>query len=252
MKDRILSQVFEEETVEEKNSHKKELKAAPEPNEIKPLQKKRNQWLLPLVAALLLISAAGNMYFLSNEKEQAEEPVRVVATKSLASAASPKTTGAFSVIEHNGKKERVVSAAGLKGPLDSSAVYQVWLIKGKHPLKQITKGEGTVTYVFSEKEASESWDTVAVPLESKKDNKLPQGPVVLSAAFLIAKGTFRQMKRSTYGGGIHENNHRKRPISLISQTCIDCLLFFSVSVRCTSPLYPATIIDRPHRSFYDS
>lgn len=39
MKDRILSQVFEEETVEEKNSHRKDLKAAHEPNEMKPLQK---------------------------------------------------------------------------------------------------------------------------------------------------------------------------------------------------------------------
>ncbi|RAP19111.1 hypothetical protein C2W59_01354 [Bacillus pumilus] len=188
MKDRILSQVFEEETVEEKNSHRKEFKAARDQNEIKPLQKKRNQWLLPLVAALLLISAAGNVYFLSNGKEQAEEPVRVVATKSLASAASPKTTGAFSVIEHNGKKELVVSADGLKDQLDSSAVYQVWLIKGDQPVpagafKTDNKGEGTVTYALSEKEASESWDTVAVTLEPKKDNKLPQGPVVLSAAF---------------------------------------------------------------------
>ncbi|MFJ5671981.1 anti-sigma factor [Bacillus safensis] len=146
---------------------------------------------------------------------------------------------------------------GLKGQLDSSAVYQVWLIKGKHPVpagafKTDNKGEVTVTYALSEKEASESWDTVAVPLEPKKNNKLPQGPVVLSAAFLIAKGTFRKMKRSTYGGGIHENIYRKRPISVISQTCIDCLLFFSVSVRCKSPLYPATLFDRPHRSFYDS
>ncbi|GMG77822.1 hypothetical protein ShirakiTA10_07840 [Bacillus safensis] len=60
------------------------------------------------------------------------------------------------------------------------------------------------------------------------------------------------MKRSTYGGETDENIYRKRPISLISQTRIDCLLFFSVSVRCTSPLYPITFIDRPHRSFYDS
>ncbi|BBP87939.1 hypothetical protein BsIDN1_15570 [Bacillus safensis] len=91
MKDRILSQVFEEETVEEKNSHKKKSSrlhlSQTKSNRCK---KKRNQWLLPLVAALLLISAAGNVYFLSNGKEQAEEPVRVVATKSLASAASPK------------------------------------------------------------------------------------------------------------------------------------------------------------------
>ncbi|TYS34537.1 anti-sigma factor [Bacillus pumilus] len=191
MKGRILSQVFEEETsetVEEKNDQKKELKVAREPNEVRPMQKKRKQWLLPLVAALLLISAAGNVYFLTNGKEQAEEPVRVVATKSLTSAESPKTAGAFSVIEHNGKKELVVSADGLKGQLDSSAVYQVWLIKGDQPVpagafKTDNKGEGTVTYALSEKEASESWDTVAVTLEPKKDNKLPQGPVVLSAAF---------------------------------------------------------------------
>ncbi len=188
MKDRILSKVFEEETVEEKNSHRKEPKVAREQNESKPLQKKRNQWLLPLVAALLLISVAGNVYFLSNGKKQAEEPVRVVATKSLASAASPKATGAFSVIEHNDKKELVVSADGLKDQLDSSAVYQVWLIKGDQPVpagafKTDNKGEGTVTYTLSEKESSESWDTVAVTLEPKKDNRLPQGPVVLSAAF---------------------------------------------------------------------
>ncbi|WP_262982832.1 MULTISPECIES: anti-sigma factor [unclassified Bacillus (in: firmicutes)] len=48
------------------------------------------------------------------------------------------------MIEHNGKKELVVSADGLKGQLDSSAVYQVWLFKGDQPvpagaLKQITK-----------------------------------------------------------------------------------------------------------------
>ncbi|MGG1696053.1 anti-sigma factor [Bacillus zhangzhouensis] len=191
MKDRILSQVFEEETSEtvtEKTNQKKEIKVVPERNEIKLPQKKRNEWLLPLVAALFLISAAGNVYFLTNGKEQAEEPVRVVATKSLASAASPKTTGAFSVIEHNGKKELVVSADGLKDQLDSSAVYQVWLIKGDQPIpagafKTDSKGEGTVTYALSEKEASESWDTVAVTLEPKKDNQLPQGPVVLSAAF---------------------------------------------------------------------
>lgn len=86
------------------------------------------------------------------------------------------------------EKELVVSADGLKGPLDSSAVYQVWLIKGDQPVpagafKTDNKGEGTVTYALSEKEAGESWDTVAVTLEPKKDNKLPQGPVVLSAAF---------------------------------------------------------------------
>ncbi|MEC2039269.1 anti-sigma factor [Bacillus altitudinis] len=192
MKDRILSRVFEEEipetTTAAKSNPPQDLKIVRDANEMKPPMKKKNQWLLPLVAALLLISAAGNVYFLTNGTDQAEQPVKVVATKSLASAESAKTTGAFSVIEHHGKKELIVSADGLKGQLDSSAVYQVWLIKGDQPVpagafKTDSKGEGTVTYALSEKEANESWDTVAVTLEPKKDNKLPQGPVVLSAAF---------------------------------------------------------------------
>lgn len=189
MKDRILTRVFEEEVLETtivaKLNPPQDPKVAYDSNEIKHPMKKKHQWLLPLVAALLLISAAGNVYFLTNETEQ---PVKVVATKSLVSAESAKTTGAFSVIEPHGKKELVVSADGLKGQLDSSAVYQVWLIKGDQPVpagafKTDSKGEGTVTYALSEKEANESWDTVAVTLEPKKDNKLPQGPVVLSAAF---------------------------------------------------------------------
>ncbi|MFB8733714.1 anti-sigma factor [Bacillus sp. SL00103] len=69
------------------------------------------------------------------------------------------------MIEHNGKKELVVSADGLKDQLDSSAVYQkMWLIKGDQPIpagafKTDNKGEGTVTPMrYLKKEASESWE----------------------------------------------------------------------------------------------
>ena len=80
-----------------------------------------------------------------------------------------------------------MSADGLKGQLDSSAVYQVWLIKGDQPVpagafKTDSKGEGTVTYALSEKKQTNHGILWLSPL-NQKDNKLPQGPVVLSAAF---------------------------------------------------------------------
>nr|MDH3176192.1 zf-HC2 domain-containing protein [Bacillus pumilus] len=93
MKHRILSQVFEEETAEEKNSHRKELKAVREQNEIKPLQKKRNQWLLPLVAALLLISAGRKRVFLIEWKRTGGRTCQ---------GCSDKITGISRITKNNG------------------------------------------------------------------------------------------------------------------------------------------------------
>lgn len=178
LKKKVLTKVFEEDPKVEKVMN------AP--------KKLRYKWLMPLLAASLVASLAGNLYTVvqhnkdnQQERSMGEKLPSVVASLNLQPSADRSATATASMIKENGNMNIIIQAKGLH-PVQKSEVYQVWLIKDDQPYPAgafVTdqKGNGTIVYGMSKEEQQKNWDTIAITKESDVNNKLPKGPIVLSA-----------------------------------------------------------------------
>lgn len=189
MKTRILANVFAEEPEESEMQPEPKLTPAPTPVAMPAIKPKRKTaWQMPLIAAVLLLSLLGNAYafFQLSDREavktaEPEEPalreVVLQPSEAFAGAAQAK------LIQDEDSLDVVVAGAELDR-LQEDEIYQVWLIKEGKPIPAgaftpSQTGEGAA--YFSLKENTEGWDTIAITLEPKAGNQLPEGEVVLSS-----------------------------------------------------------------------
>ncbi|MGI2328776.1 anti-sigma factor [Planococcus sp. YIM B11945] len=181
MKARILANVFEDEAAPEPAIDSTP-KAAPKSAEAPIPMKKpiKRSWWTPMIAAVLLLSLLGNAYAFLRLSDQPE--IQEVALQPSEEFDGNATAA---MIKDDESLKIVVQADQLAG-LESSEVYQVWMIKGDKPVPAgaftpSENGEGAVYH--SMEETDEGWDTIAITREPQAGNELPKGEVVLSSTF---------------------------------------------------------------------
>lgn len=159
-----------------------------EPVPLRPSKRKR-QWMMPSVAAILAISLFGNAYLftqLSDEADIVEQATidQVLQYAELAPTAG-NASGTASIIEQGEEKRLVVQASNLAA-LSEEEVYQVWLLQDGQPERAGTfvidnEGRGSVIFSLNEEYAERDWDTVAVSLEPDANSELPEGEIILAS-----------------------------------------------------------------------
>ncbi|WP_088006960.1 anti-sigma factor [Indiicoccus explosivorum] len=181
MKGRILSAVFADEDETGTTPEETIVLNRQDGTTERPVQR---SWTKYGLAAALVLSLLGNGYaFLALNGGEAvqEEEIRSVA---LEPAGAFNGAGEASIIEgEDGELTLAVETSELES-LSGEQVYQVWLIADGDPmpagyLSPAEGGESTAYFTFGEN--LDSWDTVAITLEPRYGNELPEGEVVLSA-----------------------------------------------------------------------
>ncbi|WP_409295268.1 anti-sigma factor domain-containing protein [Peribacillus sp. SCS-26] len=192
MKERILGNVL---SSSRDGREMFETKLVPKPSEPKepvrpdPVKQNRRKrsWLVPVMAAALFLSAAGNIYLL-NSKEDGGKPkpsAAIDTTESFIPLKPVESTavGTASILNQNGESSVVVQAQQLQQP-KKKEVYQVWLIKDDKPYRAGTfttsGGQGTVVFRLSP-DMKKEWDTIAITLEPDAKSKTPKGSMVLAS-----------------------------------------------------------------------
>ncbi|WP_241655928.1 anti-sigma factor [Halobacillus litoralis] len=201
MKDRVLGNVFaeeqpseddqEHETTPEKDKDKDNVVSVPVKN------KRKRPWMVPALAAALLLSVAGNIYtIIQSENEVAgpvdedpgeEEPEDQVLQRVQLQSEDNSMSGTAAMLDDKEEKLLVVQAENLT-PLEQNEVYQVWLLKGDQPYPAGSfisnqNGEGAVAFPMQQLENVEGgeWDAVAISKEPGPNSQTPQGEVLMSA-----------------------------------------------------------------------
>ncbi|RLQ93113.1 anti-sigma factor [Falsibacillus albus] len=194
MKERVLMRVFEED--EEVTPDTVNPNPQPEPiAPVTPMKEKhpaqKRAWLLPAMAAALLLSVGANFYLGSqvqqngavNKTAAVDQVVKYLALNPVDSNAS----GMASFVKQKDNVSMVIQASNL-AKLKGDEVYQVWLIKDKKPIragafKSSTTGDGAVVFRMDKKEDQDlsQYDTVAITLEPNADSQTPKGNMVLAS-----------------------------------------------------------------------
>ncbi|MCM3793017.1 MULTISPECIES: anti-sigma factor [Priestia] len=193
MKQRILANVFEE----DQDETKREPIALKSEKQHAASKKSNKKSIIIGLAAALLLSLAGNSYFLLKDGDKGKQEPNVsvapqneplTSEKTMKLQAEPNVSGeaTASLTKKGGNLNVVIQANNLKN-VKGNEVYQVWLIKGDkpHPAGAFVtdkNGNGTVVYTMSQKEQTEKWDVMAITLEPNANNKTPKGNIVLSSA----------------------------------------------------------------------
>jgi hypothetical protein len=180
MKKRILDNVLEEESPSE------EIELVTKQTVPTIIQKR--SWWTPLLAATLLLSLIGNGYALFNineEKSRSTNLAMMVNSVELQPSETFTSSGEASIFTYENEVNIVVQADQLNA-IKENEVYQVWLIKDGKPIPAgsfvpDTKGDGS-TYYKIKSDEMEKWDTIAITLEPKHGNQLPEGSIVLSSS----------------------------------------------------------------------
>lgn len=184
MKGRILDAVYAEEP-QEKPAEKTH-QADPVPASIPKRRSSTSKWL-PFVAAALLVSLLGNAYAfyeLSDREESPEAPAVAFETVELQPSESFEGSATAAIVREAGALNLLVQADRL-APVSGDEVYQVWLLKDGEPVPTgaFTPGQANEGAVFYSLDDDTQWDTIAITLEPERGNSLPEGEIVLSAAF---------------------------------------------------------------------
>ncbi|MCM3006460.1 anti-sigma factor [Priestia koreensis] len=199
MKARVLANVFAEEQEKPVQSvdRSEEVKKPSVVEKPRPVKRRgQARWLMPLLAAGLLLSLIGNGYAVVNwdKENESAEPLRATSTDSIsktlslqAASTKPATATASMVNTTNNSTNMVIQAQGLSS-LKGNEVYQVWLIKDNKPqpagsFVTDSQGNGVMVYTLKPQEAKKKWDTIAITLENQPNRKLPQGDIVLSSKY---------------------------------------------------------------------
>jgi hypothetical protein len=186
MKDRILTNVFNEDTIIKPVEVTNETPATPF---IRKEKRNKNAWSTIALAAALLLSLVGNIYSFTNTNESAEETPNVSLDKLIKEVQLQPTkegelAATASLIEKNGVLNVIIKANGLAG-VEGEQVYQVWLLENNTPYRAGSfvpngDGSGMVTYQVDGMEDLD-WDTVAITLEPTINSETPLGEILLAS-----------------------------------------------------------------------
>jgi len=187
MKERILNNVFEQETGKEDIAIEPVNLAAIDT----PSKKKRVLTWFPAVAAALMLSIAVNIFLASVVKNQQENIVvqneivdQLLAYVNL-SPVEGNASGTASIVR-SGDEIRVVVQASSLPALSNDEVYQVWLIDENGPIRAGTfksdSEEGAVVFTLPEG-TDQDWTQVAVSHEPNADSPTPLGNVLMASEF---------------------------------------------------------------------
>ncbi|AZB44767.1 anti-sigma factor [Bacillus sp. FJAT-42376] len=187
LKSRILEAAYEENGLNQEEVPELEAYRKNKPlNEPEVKKSKRSQALLiGGLAAGLVVSLAGNVIQLSDQKEE-EQLVQSEAIEKKVALASTEGNQSLSAkasfVKEKDEQLMVLQADGLPEIKDGE-LYQVWLIKGEKPVPAgyftpDKKGNGALVYKVSDEELD--WDTVAITVENEPNLSAPQGKVVLA------------------------------------------------------------------------
>ncbi|EFI84335.1 anti-sigma factor [Listeria grayi] len=178
MKERILENVFK---TDETSSP-----AVEEPTVI--VHKKKRNWIIPSLVAVLALSLIGNIIFYQTLQDQkpatqnATDTKRVKISKDLQVAKNAQGQAIATVIHDKNSDKLVIEASDLK-KLSDKERYQVWLLKDGKPKRAGTfianrDGSGGAVHAIAK---TDSYDTVAITVEPDENSKTPKGPIILSA-----------------------------------------------------------------------
>ncbi|KAA0544603.1 anti-sigma factor [Bacillus sp. BGMRC 2118] len=180
MKNRVLSNVFEEGEHSKDNTEKA--------IHILPKRKRRSLSVASLAAALLL-SLIGNIYLYgesrqSSEQLQEKELATLIKEVQLSSTTNNTMIGKASLVDKDGVLNVVLTAEQLP-KTKGEEVYQVWLLEDGKPYRAGSfvpndNGSGLVTFEMK-LEGNHDWDTVAVTLEPDINSNTPLGDIVLAS-----------------------------------------------------------------------
>ncbi|MFD1019189.1 anti-sigma factor [Thalassobacillus hwangdonensis] len=192
MKDRVLGEVFAADDKTEEPEKKRETvvplsdnRTSTEENARQVPQKKSKVPLGMLtLAAALVASLIGNVYFISNDEPTVTAPEESTdqVLERVQLQGETEASASAAVINQNDERVLVVQADNLQ-PLEGDEVYQVWLLKGETPYRAGTfksneQGEGAVAFSMEMLEESE-WDAIAVSKEPDASSQTPQGDVLM-------------------------------------------------------------------------
>ena len=187
MKERILSNVFEEEATKEVTPVTPIVKN----DKVTPIKKNRPFKWLPAVAAALMLSVGANIFLASIVKNQQDDLVaqseavdQLLAFVNL-SPVEGNATGTASIVKHGDETRVVVQASSLPA-LSNDEVYQVWLIDEDGPVRAGTfkseSQDGAVVFTLPEG-SKQDWTQVAVSHEPNAESKTPLGNVLMASEF---------------------------------------------------------------------
>lgn len=183
MKKRILENVYEKTESEEVPQA---ITEQPNQSVNKPAALHKRSWWTPVLAAALLLSLLGNGYALLeiNEEKPANELANSVNSVQLQPSEAFSGSGEASILTYDNELNVIVHAEQLIA-LAGNEVYQVWLIEDGKPVPAgsfvpDTTGSGAAFYKIKADE-NKKWDTIAITLEPKPGNELPEGQIVLSS-----------------------------------------------------------------------
>lgn len=183
MKKRILENVYETtELVEIQQA----ITEQPNLSVDRPAAVQRTSWWTPMLAAALLLSLLGNGYALLkiNDEKPGTELANAVNSVQLQPSEAFSGSGEASILTYDNEMNVIVHADQLKA-IEGNEVYQVWLIEDGKPVPAgsfvpDTTGSGAAFYKIKA-EKNKKWDTIAITLEPKPGNELPEGKIVLSS-----------------------------------------------------------------------
>jgi anti-sigma-K factor RskA len=188
MKQRILTNVFEnEQTREKEETSRPEVPVTDIDSVRSETIRKKNGWLTGLLAAGLLLSLGTNAYlFAENEKNEQvieEQMSKTYKSVQLASDQSD-SAGIASMVQKDDKMNLVVQTHNMT-QVQGKEVYQVWLIEGDKKYRAGTfipdeKGNGAVVFPVNFP-GEHKWDAVAISHEPTPDSKQPKGTIVMAS-----------------------------------------------------------------------
>ncbi|MED1203708.1 anti-sigma factor domain-containing protein [Heyndrickxia acidicola] len=153
-------------------------------------EKRPRRWIMPALAAALLLSLAGNMYLLTTGKSHEEHQKQVAEVNQmdqkvpLIPAASHQNIDATAMILNQSQTKELVVQASKLPEVKGKQVYQVWLLEKGKPYRAGTfvpdqTGEGAVTFTI-QYSGKHKWDTIAITLEPTPESQTPKGKIIVS------------------------------------------------------------------------
>ncbi|MBM7604274.1 hypothetical protein JOC75_002247 [Metabacillus crassostreae] len=186
MKARIFDEIFQEEK-EDVPQHN-ESGITQQIGMTQPNKRKIPRFVLPSLAAALILSLITNAYLYNENKENQQTQSGITEIKPSSQVTllpvdeSNEAVAIVSLLTTNNEESLLLQASNLP-MLSDEEVYQVWVIEGEQPypagaFEPNESGQGTLSYSLKELEGN--WDTVAITVEKEENLPLPEGKVVLA------------------------------------------------------------------------
>lgn len=190
MKDRVLAAAFAEKApVDSQSTDDQDKTVTPikEKQEL-PKRKKKRNWLIPTMAAALVLSLIGNVYTvnqLSGPGDTVVEPGisvdSLVQRLSLQPAEETIPFEATASFVNKDQYQQLIVEADQLSQTEDTQVYQVWLLKDGDPYRAGTftpaeDGSGMSTFDI---DPSMGFDTIAITIEPDETSETPEGEIVL-------------------------------------------------------------------------